>query len=161
MLAKMGCAISRLVKATIALVIIAMLFMLAAMADTVASFNATRSQRIPLPDGSVRGPESVAFDGQGQSPYSGVSNGRVLKWLDNLHLQSELQHRSMQVDHRSMRCRPQPSFRGRKHYTFQNVLAVVDFDMRFTYVLAGWDGSAHDASILSDSFVKSRWVANP
>nr|XP_051211948.1 uncharacterized protein LOC127329477 [Lolium perenne] len=42
------------------------------------------------------------------------------------------------------------SFRGRKHYTSQNVLATVDFEMRFTYVLAGWEGSAHDASILSD-----------
>ncbi|KAK1685210.1 hypothetical protein QYE76_046058 [Lolium multiflorum] len=44
------------------------------------------------------------------------------------------------------------AFRGRKHYTSQNVLAAVDFDMRFTYVLVGWEGSAHDASILSDSF---------
>ncbi|KAK1644650.1 hypothetical protein QYE76_062455 [Lolium multiflorum] len=43
------------------------------------------------------------------------------------------------------------AFRGRKHYTSQNVLAAEDFDMRFTYVLAGWEGSAHDASILADS----------
>ncbi|KAK1633119.1 hypothetical protein QYE76_007434 [Lolium multiflorum] len=43
------------------------------------------------------------------------------------------------------------AFHWRKHYTSQNVLAAVDFDMRFTYVLAGWEGSAHDASILSDS----------
>jgi hypothetical protein len=42
------------------------------------------------------------------------------------------------------------TFRGRKHYTSQNVLAAVDFDMRFTYVLAGCEGLAHDASILSD-----------
>ncbi|KAK1653048.1 hypothetical protein QYE76_070853 [Lolium multiflorum] len=42
-------------------------------------------------------------------------------------------------------------FRGRKHYTSQNMLAVVDFDMRFTYVLAGWEGSAHDASIPADN----------
>ncbi|KAK1620911.1 hypothetical protein QYE76_026428 [Lolium multiflorum] len=45
-----------------------------------------------------------------------------------------------------------PAFRGRKHYTSQNMLAAVDFDMSFTYVLAGWEGSAHDASILADSF---------
>ncbi|XP_047050923.1 TPD1 protein homolog 1A [Lolium rigidum] len=32
------------------------------------------------------------------------------------------------------------TFRGRKHYNNQNVLAAVDFDMRFTYVLAGWEG---------------------
>ncbi|KAK1629241.1 hypothetical protein QYE76_003556 [Lolium multiflorum] len=43
------------------------------------------------------------------------------------------------------------SFRRRKHYTSQNVLAAVDFDMRFTYMLAGWEGSDHDASILADS----------
>nr|XP_051230045.1 vegetative cell wall protein gp1-like [Lolium perenne] len=43
------------------------------------------------------------------------------------------------------------AFCGRKHYTSQNVLAAVDFYMRFTYLLAGWAGSAHDASILADS----------
>jgi hypothetical protein len=31
------------------------------------------------------------------------------------------------------------------------VLADVDFDLKFTYVLAGWEGLAHDASILNDS----------
>uniref|UniRef100_A0A452YML3 DDE Tnp4 domain-containing protein n=1 Tax=Aegilops tauschii subsp. strangulata TaxID=200361 RepID=A0A452YML3_AEGTS len=30
-------------------------------------------------------------------------------------------------------------------------LAAVDFDLKFTYVLAGWEGSAHDANILTDS----------
>ena len=45
----------------------------------------------------------------------------------------------------------QAIFRGRKHTITQNVLAAVDFDLRFTYVLAGWEGSAHDALILSDA----------
>jgi sugar lactone lactonase YvrE len=76
----MGCSMSRLVKATVALVILVLLFMPAAMASTVASFDATQSQHLPLPRGTVRGPESVAFDGQGHGPYSGVSDGRVLKW---------------------------------------------------------------------------------
>ena len=43
------------------------------------------------------------------------------------------------------------AFLGRKHNTTQNVLAAVDFDLRFTYVLAGWEGSAHDARILTDA----------
>jgi hypothetical protein len=30
-------------------------------------------------------------------------------------------------------------------------LAVVDFDLKFTYVLAGWEGSTHDALILADA----------
>ncbi|XP_059623049.1 uncharacterized protein LOC132266213 [Cornus florida] len=41
-------------------------------------------------------------------------------------------------------------FRGRKGYTTQNVMAVCDFDMRFTYVLAGWEGSANDSRILKE-----------
>ncbi|XP_066323397.1 protein ALP1-like [Miscanthus floridulus] len=45
----------------------------------------------------------------------------------------------------------QAAFRGRKHTITQNMLAVMDFDLRFTYVLAGWEGSAHDALILSDA----------
>jgi hypothetical protein len=44
-----------------------------------------------------------------------------------------------------------PVFLGRKHTTTQNVLAAVDFDLRFTYVLARWKGSAHDALILADA----------
>jgi hypothetical protein len=39
------------------------------------------------------------------------------------------------------------TYRGGKHYTCQNVLAAIDFDMKFTYVLAGWERFAHDASI--------------
>jgi hypothetical protein len=43
------------------------------------------------------------------------------------------------------------AFRGRKSYTMQNVMAGVDFDLRFTFVIAGWEGTAHDASILQDA----------
>jgi len=30
-------------------------------------------------------------------------------------------------------------------------MAAVDFDLKFTYVLAGWKGSTHDALILADT----------
>ena len=43
------------------------------------------------------------------------------------------------------------AYRGRKHYTSQNVLVSVDFDMEFTYVLVGWEGSTHDTNILADN----------
>ena len=33
----------------------------------------------------------------------------------------------------------------------QNVLAACDFDMRFLYILAGWEGSAHDGRVLQDA----------
>ena len=45
----------------------------------------------------------------------------------------------------------QQAFRGRKHNPTQNVMDVVDFDLKFTYVLAGWEGSAHDLLILADA----------
>jgi hypothetical protein len=37
----------------------------------------------------------------------------------------------------------------RHGYTSQNVLAICDFDMRFTFVVAGWPGAAHDTRILN------------
>ncbi|WVZ83569.1 hypothetical protein U9M48_030701 [Paspalum notatum var. saurae] len=43
-------------------------------------------------------------------------------------------------------------FRGRKSYPTQNILAVVDFDLRFTYFLSGWEGSAHNSLVLQDAF---------
>jgi hypothetical protein len=30
-------------------------------------------------------------------------------------------------------------------------MVAVDFDLKFTYVLAGWEGSAHDALVLADA----------
>ncbi|XP_047051806.1 protein STRICTOSIDINE SYNTHASE-LIKE 10-like [Lolium rigidum] len=51
-----------------------------AAATAVPSIDATRTRRLPLPRGLLRGPESVAFDAKGQGPYSGVSDGRILKW---------------------------------------------------------------------------------
>ncbi|XP_038709357.1 protein ALP1-like [Tripterygium wilfordii] len=40
---------------------------------------------------------------------------------------------------------------GRKGVPTQNVLAVCDFDMFYTYVSAGWEGSAHDSRVLEHS----------
>jgi hypothetical protein len=45
----------------------------------------------------------------------------------------------------------QASFRGRKNYPTQNVLTAVDFDLKFTYILAGWEGSTHDTTVLADA----------
>ncbi len=55
----------------------------------------------------------------------------------------------------------QAAFRGRKHYPTQNVLAAVDFDLKFTYVLAGWEGSAHDALILADALERADGLRVP
>ncbi|KAI4971085.1 hypothetical protein ZWY2020_001999 [Hordeum vulgare] len=53
------------------------------------------------------------------------------------------------------------SFRGRKPYATQNVMAAVDFDLRFTYVLAGWEGTAHDALVLRDALERANGLRVP
>jgi hypothetical protein len=42
-------------------------------------------------------------------------------------------------------------YRNRKGTLSQNILAVCNFDMQFVYILAGWEGSAHDSRVLSDA----------
>jgi hypothetical protein len=44
----------------------------------------------------------------------------------------------------------EPSFRGRKSHATQNVKAAVDFNLRFTYVMNGWEGITYDALVLRD-----------
>ena len=46
----------------------------------------------------------------------------------------------------------------RKGMTTQNVLVVCDFDMRFTFVLAGWPGSVHDMRVFADAMTKYNHV---
>ncbi|KAJ8748877.1 hypothetical protein K2173_013309 [Erythroxylum novogranatense] len=47
-----------------------------------------------------------------------------------------------------------PRFRGRKDYPTQNVLAACTFDLRFTYILAGWEGSASDSRIIKNALTR-------
>ncbi|XP_073282363.1 protein ALP1-like isoform X3 [Primulina huaijiensis] len=50
----------------------------------------------------------------------------------------------------------QIDFIGRKGYTSTNVMAVCDFDMCFTFVWAGWEGSAHDSKIFKEAMRRER-----
>ena len=43
---------------------------------------------------------------------------------------------------------------NRKGKTSQNVLAICDFDMRFTFVVLGWPGSVHDMRVFNDAIQK-------
>ncbi len=47
-----------------------------------------------------------------------------------------------------------PLFRNRKGFISQNILAACNFDLEFTYVLAGWEGSAHDVKVFQDALKK-------
>ncbi|XP_039019765.1 putative nuclease HARBI1 [Hibiscus syriacus] len=55
----------------------------------------------------------------------------------------------------------QGRFRSRKGGTTQNVLAAITFDLKFTYVLAGWEGSAHDSRVLTDALTRRRGFSIP
>lgn len=44
-----------------------------------------------------------------------------------------------------------PPYRNRKGWLSQNVLATCNFSLEFTYILAGWEGSAHDSRVLEDA----------
>jgi hypothetical protein len=45
----------------------------------------------------------------------------------------------------------QPRYKNRKGTLSQNILAICNFDMQFVYILAGWEGSAHDSQVLSNA----------
>jgi hypothetical protein len=61
----------------------------------------------------------------------------------------------------SVRKHKEASFHGRKSYATQNVMAAVDSNLRFTFVLAGWEGTAHDALVLRDALERENGLRVP
>jgi hypothetical protein len=55
----------------------------------------------------------------------------------------------------------QPRYRNRKGFFSQNVLAACNFEMEFTYVLAGWEGSAHDGTVYRDAHYNQGFITPP
>jgi hypothetical protein len=59
------------------------------------------------------------------------------------------------VDGTHINCIPsavnRPTARNRKGFLSQNCLMACTFDMRFVYVISGWDGSAADAAVYNDA----------
>ena len=43
------------------------------------------------------------------------------------------------------------AFRDRRSDITQNVMCACNFDMRFTYVHSGWEGSANDSRVMQDA----------
>ena len=48
-----------------------------------------------------------------------------------------------------------PSYWGRKGYPTQNVLAACSFDLKFMYVLSGWEGIASDSRIIKSALTRN------
>jgi hypothetical protein len=55
----------------------------------------------------------------------------------------------------------QGMFRGRKEGTTQNVLAAITFNLKFIYILAGWEGSADDSRVLGDALSRPSGLKIP
>jgi hypothetical protein len=55
----------------------------------------------------------------------------------------------------------QPRYRNRKGHLSQNVLAACNFELEFTYILAGWEGSAHDGSVYRNAQYKYGFITPP
>ncbi|CAL1352453.1 unnamed protein product [Linum trigynum] len=55
----------------------------------------------------------------------------------------------------------QPRFRDRKHKLSMNVLGVCTPNLEFVYVLAGWEGSAHDSRVLKDALTRPNGLTLP
>jgi hypothetical protein len=53
------------------------------------------------------------------------------------------------------------AFRGRKSHPIQNVMAAVDFVLRFTFVMTEWEGTTHDAPILRDALERENGLRIP
>ncbi|XP_059650392.1 uncharacterized protein LOC132296188 [Cornus florida] len=48
-----------------------------------------------------------------------------------------------------------PRYRGRKNYLTIIVLAACSFDMKFTYVLPGWEGIASDSRVMASALERN------
>ena len=55
----------------------------------------------------------------------------------------------------------QGRFQGQRDGTTQNVLATATFDLKFTYVLASWEGSAHVSRVINNTLSRQRGLKNP
>ena len=48
----------------------------------------------------------------------------------------------------------QTAFRGRKVQVTQNVMCACSFDMMFTFVYTGWEGTANDSRVFLDAIMR-------
>ena len=54
-----------------------------------------------------------------------------------------------------------PRYWGRNGYTTQNVLAACSFDLKLTYVLPGWEGTASDSRIIKSALTRNDYLKIP
>ncbi|XP_020675193.1 protein ALP1-like [Dendrobium catenatum] len=91
-----------------------------------------------------------------ETPYKIKSSNRFMPFFNDCISVIDETHIKARVPKEN-----EVAFRERKPSLTQNVLAAVDFDLRITYVLAGWEGSAHDAAVLKNALERSDGLRVP
>lgn len=87
---------------------------------------------------NIDGPRPEIENDPKFSPYFDEFDGGV----DGCHIQAIVPLSSGNV------------WRNRKGFNSQNVLIYFGFDLQIYYILAGWEGSAHDGNVLDDAIDK-------
>lgn len=90
-----------------------------------------------------RDPKSRTMHGRLQNPRFSPFFNNCIGAIDGTHIQAVVPNNLV------------VQYTCRKNITTQNVIAVCDFDMRFTFVLAGWPGYVHDMRVFND--VMTKW----
>jgi hypothetical protein len=95
------------------------------------------------------GPEIIRLPDSTQVPKEIFSNTKMFPYFSNC---------IGALDGTHIPATPSPenyqAFRNRKGFPSQNVLAACSFDLKFVYVLAGWEGSGSDAGIFAEAVCK-------
>ncbi|XP_024022557.1 uncharacterized protein LOC112091954 [Morus notabilis] len=86
----------------------------------------------------------------------------VYKHTNIFHYGSVVQDCIGAIDRTHIPCTPigvqnQTAYRNRKGFNSLNVMAACSFDMKFTYIFSGWEGSAHDARVLADAVAEPKF----
>ena len=82
----------------------------------------------------------------GDTPAYIVNNPKLYPFLDGVEGALDCSHVNAFV-----REEDHSSHRNRKGRLTQNVLATCDWDMKFRYILPGWEGSAADSRVFDDA----------
>ena len=86
----------------------------------------------------------------------------VYKHTDIFHYGTVVQNCIGAIDGTHIPCTPigvqnPTAYRNRKGFNSLNVMAACSFDMKFTYIFSGWEGSAHDARVLADAVAEPKF----
>ena len=97
--------------------------------DVLTAILSLSAEFIKLPDPSIQPPDD----------YKWKWFGNALGALDGCHVDV------------CVHVADQGRYRNRKQQISTNMLGVVDWNMKFLYVLPGWEGSAYDGRVLRDA----------